>query len=123
MALGHIGGPSHLDQWAGDLIVAELCSWGCDKAMEVLEQESLIDEQNAMVSMRQTLEQDLGRLLLRAIRGAKDGTARFVVPVGSEEVHVEMCLKPLNPRVRPDEPYNHLIVPGRIGEKPLHPSG
>ena len=89
---------------AGDLIVAELCSWGCDKAMEVLEQETLIDEQNAVVSMRQPLEQDLGRLLLRAIRGAKDGTARFVVPVGSEEVHVDMSLNPLNPHVDPDDP-------------------
>ena len=31
---------------AGDLIVAELCSWGCDKAMEVLKHERLMDEQN-----------------------------------------------------------------------------
>ena len=88
----------------GDLIVAELCSWRCDKAMEVLESERLMDQQNAIVSMRQTLEQDLGRILLRAVRGANDGTARFVVPVGSEEVHVEMSLKPLNPHVRPDDP-------------------
>ena len=89
---------------AGDLIVAELCSWGCEEAMEVLEHERLMDEQNAMVSMRQTLEQDLGRILLRAIRGAKDGKARFVVPVGSEEVHVDMSLNPLNPHVDPDDP-------------------
>ena len=88
----------------GDLIVAELCSWGCDKAMEVLEHERLMDEQNAIVSMRQTLEQDLGRILLGAIRDAKDGTARIVVPVGSEEVHVQMSLKPLDPHVRPDDP-------------------
>ena len=27
-----------------------------------------------------------------------------VVPVGSEEVHVEMSLKPLNPHVSPDDP-------------------
>ena len=89
---------------AGDLIVAELCSWGCDKAMEVLEHERLMDEQDAMVSIRQTLEQDLGRILLQAIRGAKDGKARFVVPVGSEEVHVGMSLNPLNPHVDPDDP-------------------
>ena len=88
----------------GDLIVAELCSWGCAKAMEVLERERLRDEQNAMVSMRQTLEQNLGKILLQAIRGAKDGKARFVVPVGSEEVHVEMSLNPLNPRVGHDDP-------------------
>ena len=89
---------------AGDLIVAELCSWGCAKAMEVLEHERLMDEQNAMASMRQTLEQDLGKILLQAIRGAKDGKARFVVPVGSEEVHVAMSLNPLNPHVDPDDP-------------------
>ena len=47
-----------------------------------------------------TLEQDLGRILLGAIRDAKDGTARFVVPVGSEEVHVRMSLKPLNSKYR-----------------------
>ena len=88
----------------GDLVVAELCSWGCDKAMEVLEHERLMDEQDAIVSMRQTLEQDLGRILLGAIRDAKDGTARFVVPVGSEEVHVRMSLKPLNSNIGPDDP-------------------
>ena len=89
---------------AGDLIVAELCSWGCDKAMEVLRCEQLMDNQNAIVSMRETLEQDLGRILLGAIRGARDGTGRFVVPVGSEEVHVEMSLKPLNPHVSASDP-------------------
>ncbi len=89
---------------AGDLIVAELCSWGCDKAMEVLGREQLMDQQNAMVSMRETLEQDLGRIPLGAIRGAKDGTGRLVVPVGSEEVHVEMSLKPLDPRVSANDP-------------------
>ena len=88
----------------GDLVVAELCSWGCDKAMEMLEIERLMDQQNAIVSMRETLEQDLGRILLGAIRSAKDGTGRFVVPVGSEEVHVEMSLKPLNPQVNLDDP-------------------
>ncbi len=77
----------------GDLIVADLCSWGCDKAMDVLGRERLMDQQNAIVSMRESLEQDLGRILLGAIRGAKDGTSRFVVPVGSEEVHVAMSLK------------------------------
>ena len=102
------GSPPDLDgptfPRTGDLIVAELCSWGCDKAMEAMEHERLMDEQNAIVSMHQTLEQDLGRILLRALRGARDGTARFVVPVGSEEVHVEMSLKPLDPHVRPGDP-------------------
>ena len=90
----------------GDLIVAELCSWDCDKAMEMLEYERLMDQQSATISMPETLEQDLGRVLLSAIRGAKDGTARFVVPVGSEEVHVEMGLKPLNSHVSPDAPWS-----------------
>ena len=36
----------------GDLIVAELCSWDCDKAMEVFRREQLMDQQHAMVSMR-----------------------------------------------------------------------
>ena len=63
-----------------------------------------MDEQNAMVSMRQTLEQDLGRIILGAIQGAKDQAARFVVPVGTEEVHVEMSLQPLNPHVGPNDP-------------------
>ena len=72
--------------------------------MEVLEHEQLMDEQNAMDSMRQTLEQDLGSILLRAIRGAKDGKARFVVPVGSEEVHVDMSLNPLSSHFDPDDP-------------------
>ncbi len=89
---------------AGDLIVAELCSWDCDKVMEVLGREHLMDQQNSMVSMQETLEQDLGRILLGAIRGTKDGTRRFVVPVGSEEVHVEMGLKPLRSYVRASDP-------------------
>ena len=88
----------------GDLIVAELCSWDCDKSMEMLGSERLMDQQNAIVSMRETLEQDLGRILLGAIRCANDGTSRFVVPVGSEEVHVEMSLKPLNPHVSANDP-------------------
>ena len=88
----------------GDLIVAELCSWDCDKATEVLRREQLMDQQNAMVYMRETLEQDLGRILLVAIRGARDGTGRFVVPVGSEEVYVDMSLKPLNPHVSASDP-------------------
>ena len=88
----------------GDLIVAELCSWECEEAMEVLKRERLMAEQNAMASMRQTLEQDLGRIILGAIQGAKDQAARFVVPVGTEEVHVEMSLQPLNPHVSPNDP-------------------
>ena len=97
-----LAGPTF--QRTGDLVVAELRSWDCDKAMSILERERLMDEQNAIVSMRQTLEQEFGRILLGAIRSAQDGTGRFVVPVGSEEVHVEMSLRPLNPNVGPDDP-------------------
>lgn len=88
----------------GDLIVAELCSWECEEAMENLKRERVMDEQDAMASMRQALEQDLGRIILRAIRGAKEQAARFVVPVGAEEVHVEMSLQPLDPSVGPHDP-------------------
>lgn len=94
----------------GDLIVAELCSWSCDKAMEVLEHERLLDHQNAILSMRQTLEQDLGRILLRTVGAAKDEPRRFVVPVGTKEVHVEMSLKPLNPHVEPDDPMTLDVI-------------
>ena len=59
----------------GDLIVAELCSWDCDKAMEVLGREQLMDQQNAMVSMRETLEQDLGRILLEPFEVRRTGRA------------------------------------------------
>ena len=99
----------------GDLIVAELCSWDCDKAMEMLERERLMEERNAIVSMRQSLEQDLGRILLGAIGSSKDETGRFVVPIGSNEVHVEMSLKPLNSRVSPDDPIV-LNLMGQVAE-------
>ena len=80
----------------GDKVVAELCSWGCGKAMEVLECQRLKDYQDSIVSMRHTLDQDLGSIILEAIGSARDEPARFVFPVGTEEVHVEMSLKPLN---------------------------
>ena len=83
----------------GDLIVAELCSWDCDKAMQMLMHERSLDEQAAALTIRQTLEQDLGRTLLRAVRSAVGKPAKFVVPIGTEEVHVEMSLEPLNPQV------------------------
>ena len=61
--------------------------------------ERTLDEQAAALSMRKTLEQDLGRTLLRAVRGAGDGPAKFVVPIGTQEVHVAMSLKPLSPQM------------------------
>ena len=84
---------------AGDLIVAELCSWDCENAMKMLEHKRIMDEQDAVISGRQTLAEDVGEILLSAMRTAVDGVARFVVPVGTEEVHVEMSLQPLNPDV------------------------
>ena len=81
-------------------LVAERCTWTCDKATEVLVRERIVDEQDTIVSTRETLEQDMGRTILRAVRGGEDSTARFVVPVGTEEVDDEMSLKPLNARIR-----------------------
>ena len=89
---------------AGDLIVAELCSWNCDEVMEIQARERAIDEQYALVSVRQQLEQNLGRIIFGAIHGSKHNAASFVVPVGSEEVHVQMSLRPLNGKVDPDDP-------------------
>ncbi len=89
----------------GDLIVAELCSWDCEKAMEMSRRERQQDERAAIISMRQTLEQDLGRIILRAIKQARDRTEKFVIPVGTQEVHVEMSLRPLNPNTSPNDPY------------------
>ena len=57
-----------------------------------------------MIRISQTLEQDLGRIILRAVGSARDKTARFVVPVGTEEFHVELGLKPLNPHVGINDP-------------------
>ena len=88
----------------GDLIVAEYCSWDCDKAMEMQRRDWKLDAQAAEISMRETLESDLGRILLKAIGNAGDEASRFVVSVGTEEVHVEMALKPLDSRVSPDDP-------------------
>ena len=88
----------------GDLVVAELCSWNCDKAMEVLRHEQRLDEQAATISIRQTLEQDVGRAILRAIALVGEGPAKFVVPVGTQEVHVEVSLEPLNPHVDAGDP-------------------
>lgn len=59
-----------------------------------------MDEQDTIVSTRETLEQDMGRTILRGVRGGEDSTARFVVPVGTEEVDVKMSLKPPRPAER-----------------------
>ena len=83
----------------GDLIVAELCSWDCDRAMEMLKHERALDQQAAALSIQQTLEQDLGRTLLRAMGSAGEEATKFVVPIGTRELHVEMSLKPLSPQV------------------------
>ena len=61
--------------------------------------ERALDEEAAALSMHQTLERDLGRTLLRAVREAAEQPAKFVVPLGTEEVHVEMSLEPLNAQI------------------------
>ena len=96
----------------GDLIVAELCSWDCAEAMEVQKREREIDEQHTLVSVRQQLEQNLGRIILGAIHGSKHKAASFVVPVGAEEVHVRMSLRSLNGKVAPNDP----IVLNLVGQ-------
>ena len=80
----------------GNLIVAEVCSWDCDTAMRAQQRDWQMDQLSAQAAMERQLAQNLGRILLDAIRGATDKTARFVVPVGTEEVHVEMGLRPLS---------------------------
>ena len=97
---------------AGDLIVAELCSWDCAKAMEISKREHEIDEQHAQVAVRQQLEQDLGRIILGAVRGSKHEAASFIVPVGTEEVHVQMSLRPLNGKADSNDP----IVLNLVGQ-------
>ena len=82
---------------AGELIVEEVCSWGCEQAMRVQDRDWVRDQLSGHTTMERQLEQDLGRIVLDAIEGATDRTARFVVPVGSQEMHVEMSLQPLNP--------------------------
>ena len=88
----------------GNRVVAELCSWNCDKAMEKFHNEQVLDQRAAECAMRETLEQDLGQIILRTIAGAGDDVARFIVPIGSQEVHVPMSVHPLNTWVSPDDP-------------------
>ena len=97
---------------AGDLIVAELCSWACAEAMEVQRREREIDERHTLVSVRQQLEQNLGSILLGAIRGSNYEAASFVVPVGTEEVHLQVSLRPINGKVDPNDP----IVLNLVGQ-------
>ena len=88
---------------AGDLIVAELCSWDCDKAMEMQRRQWKMDAEEAAIYTKGTLERDLGQILLGALSNATDKTARIVVPIGTQEVHVEMSVHPLNPHVSPSD--------------------
>lgn len=81
---------------AGDLIPAELCSWGCDTTVEVQAKQRKQNEQNANIATRLSLEQNLARIILDAIGGAGQNVGRFVVPVRGEEVHVQMSLQPLD---------------------------
>ena len=87
----------------GDLIVAEVCSWGCEEAMEVQTREWDLKHRTAGILTEQAYPERLGQIILEAIRNAKDGVGRLVVPIGTEEVHVDMSIRPLNPNVGPDD--------------------
>ena len=76
----------------------------------MLRDERTLDEQAAAISIRQTLEADLGRTMLTAIGRADAEPARFVVPVGAQEVHVEVSLEPLNARVSASDPTILLLL-------------
>ena len=86
----------------GDMIVAEICSWDCEISMEVTRREWELDRQAAEIMTRRELEERLGHIVLKAIRNASNGVGRLVVPIGTEEVHVDMSIHPLNPHVGPD---------------------
>ena len=88
----------------GDLIVAELCSWDCNKANGGAWARAANGPTERHLSMRETLEQDLGRILLRAIRGAKDETSRFVALLDQRRSTSRWSLKPLNPDGAPTMP-------------------
>ena len=62
----------------------------------MLRHERDLDEQAVATFIHQTLEEDLLRIILRAIRGAAEELAKFVLPIGTQEIHSKMSLEPLN---------------------------
>ena len=89
---------------AGGLIVAEQYSLTCEQAMEIQSREREWDHRSGDAAVTEQLERDLGRMALEAIQNATDNTARFIIPVGSQEVHLEMSLHPLNSYPNPPDP-------------------
>ena len=88
----------------GNMIVAEQCSWTCEESMEVSKHHNLMDMQDADVAMNLELQRKLGSIVLGAMSAAENEPAQFVVPLGSEEVHVLISRHPLNPHISPTDP-------------------
>ncbi len=88
----------------GNMIVAEQCSWTCEESMEISERHNLMDMQDADAAFNLELQRKLGRIVLRAMSAAENEPAQFVVPIGSEEVHVMISRRPLNPHISPTDP-------------------
>ena len=86
------------------MIVAEQCSWTCEESMEISERHNLMDMQDADAAFNLELQRKLGRIVLRAMSAAENEPAQFVVPLGSEEVHVMISRRPLNPHISPTDP-------------------
>ena len=60
--------------------------------MEVQTREWDLKHQIAKIMTEQAYPERLGRIILDAIKNATDGVGRVVVPIGTEEVHVDMSI-------------------------------
>ena len=89
----------------GNMIVAEQCSWTCEESMEVAKSHHVMDMQDADVAFNLELQRKLGRIVLGAMSAAQNEPAQFVVPLGSDEVHVLISRHPLNPCISPTGPH------------------
>ena len=72
--------------------------------MEVSKRHHVMDMQDAEVDMNLELQRKLGRIVLGAMSAAENEPAQFVVPLGSDEVHVLISRHPLNPHISPTDP-------------------
>ena len=62
-----------------------------------------MDMQDAEVALNLELQRKLGRTVLRAMSATENDPAQFVVPLGSDEVHVRISRHPLNPHISPTD--------------------
>ena len=72
--------------------------------MEVSKSHHVMDMQDADVAFNLELQRKLGRIVLGAMSAAENEPAQFVVPLGSEEVHVLISRQPLDPSINPTGP-------------------